>query len=162
MMDYLAPLVGEGADREDFLAQTRAVPSARRAGDTGGKNLPAEAPGAHPWEEADGEGSADAPGMPFDGAVPQARGEDFLAALLAGQAGEAVLPSEDDLWQGNWSLEETLARTAQAVQGVLGQSRSVTVTLPEPSATPGEEGWAALDRAVERDARRYDRGFPLY
>lgn len=160
MMDYLAPLVGEG---EDLLAQARAVPTARRAGDTGGKDRQAEVSGVHPWEATDGERSADVPRIPFDRAGPQGKGEDFLTALLAGQAGEAALPPEDDLWQGNWSLEETLARTAQAVQGVPGQSRTVTVPLPEsPSASRGEEDWAALDRAVERDARRYDRGFPLY
>jgi len=54
-------------------------------------------------------------------------------------------------------------RRAQAgADFVRGQRRAFSVTLPEaPAPTPG---WTAeeLDRAVERDARRYDGGFPLY
>ena len=51
-------------------------------------------------------------------------------------------------------------RTASFVQR---SGRNLTVTLPE---TVGENGGGLsveeLDRAVERDARRYDGGFSLY
>lgn len=35
------------------------------------------------------------------------------------------------------------------------------VTVPAPAAE-GHRDWEELDRAVQRDARRYDRGFALY
>lgn len=35
------------------------------------------------------------------------------------------------------------------------------VTVPVPAAAEGRD-WEDLDRAVQRDARRYDGGFALY
>ena len=55
-----------------------------------------------------------------------------------------------------------LRRAQAAADFVRRQSRSFTVTLPDsPQAEPGLTA-RQLDRAVERDARRYDGGFSLY
>lgn len=43
-----------------------------------------------------------------------------------------------------------------------GQRRAFSVTLPEPPPLGYGFTTEELDRAVERDARRYDGGFPLY
>lgn len=163
MMDYLAPLVGEedGGEGLPFPARTVTLP---RKGEGAGPEDVGESPAGAVPKGAERERPERSPGgAPWQTGTAPAGGEDFLAALLAGREREEALPPEDSPWQGGWSLEETLARTAQAVQGMSGENRTVTVTLPEAPAAPGTEGdWAALDRAVERDARRYDRGFPLY
>ena len=63
---------------------------------------------------------------------------------------------------GGW-LYEALTRAGQAARQVRErETAGVTVTLPETGNRSGQLNAAALDRAVERDARRYDRGFPLY
>ena len=162
MRDYLAPLVGETEDGTEALLPEEQTILARRWRFSGeGWAEPAE---GGPLSE----GGVEAPRPEAGQGDPPAAGpgagqENVLAGLLAGREREEALPPEDSPWKGSWSLEETLARTAQAVQGMSGENRTVTVTLPEAPAAPGTEGdWAALDRAVERDARRYDRGFPLY
>ncbi len=43
-----------------------------------------------------------------------------------------------------------------------GQRRTFSVTLPEAPLSASGFTAEELDRAVERDARRYDGGFPLY
>jgi len=65
---------------------------------------------------------------------------------------EAAAPAR--LWQ-------RLARSAQWVGAAQGRARHITVEVPESG---GSGGWDlyALDRSVERDARRYDGGFGLY
>ena len=158
MMDYLAPLVGEEDGGEGLPLPAWTVTLPRRGEGAGAEDLEESPFGAERESPERSPG-----GAPWQAGTAPAGGEDFLAALLAGREREEALPPEDSPWQGSWSLEETLARTAQAVQGMFGENRTVTVTLPEAPAAPGTEGdWAALDRAVERDARRYDRGFPLY
>jgi hypothetical protein len=59
-------------------------------------------------------------------------------------------------------LLTALRRADTGTEFVRGQRRNVTVTLPE--AAPSSAQWSpeALDRVVERDARRYDGGRDLY
>lgn len=60
------------------------------------------------------------------------------------------------------SLLTSLRRSDDAADFARHQSRTFTVTLPEaPDPAPGLTA-GELDRAVERDARRYDGGFSLY
>ena len=156
MRDYLAPLVGETEDGTEALLPEEQTILARRWRFSGeGWLEPAEG-GPLP------EGGAEAP-RPEAGqgdlpaAGPGAGQENVLAGLLA----EDRLPPLPR-GQGVGELSHRLARTAQAVRWLAGGGTAGTVPLPSP--VPGERGtdWSALDRAVERDARRYDRGFPLY
>ena len=55
-----------------------------------------------------------------------------------------------------------LNQAAQAAGMVHGPGKSLTVTLPRETARAGGLDLETLDRAVQRDARRYDGGFPLY
>lgn len=65
--------------------------------------------------------------------------------------------------EGNGTLAEAVFRAERVARFVQNPGRRLTVTLPEERAAGGETLTAeALDRAVERDARRYDGGFSLY
>ena len=148
MRDYLAPLVGETEDGTEALLPEEQTILARRWRFSGeGWLEPAE---GRPQPER----GAEAP-------RPEAGHRDLLAGLVAGAVQEDGLPPLPR-GQGVGELSHRLARTAQAVRWLAGGGTAGTVPLPSP--VPGERGtdWTALDRAVERDARRYDRGFPLY
>lgn len=160
MRDYLAPLVGETEDgTEALLPEEQTILARRRRFSGEGWLEPAEG-GPLP------EGGAEAP-RPEAGqgdlpaAGPGAGQENVLAGLLAGAVQEDRLPPLPR-GQGVGELSHRLAWTAQAVRWLAGGGTAGTAPLPSP--VPGERGtdWTALDRAVERDARRYDRGFPLY
>ncbi len=73
----------------------------------------------------------------------------FRGRLLSGERGSEQL------------LEQVRAAERES-RFVSGERRTLSVTLPETAQAGG--GWSAeeLDRAVERDARRYDGGFALY
>ena len=160
MRDYLAPLVGETEDgTEALLPEEQTILARRRRFSGEGWLEPAEG-GPLP------EGGAEAPRPEAGQGDPPAAGpgagqENVLAGLLAGAVQEDRLPPLPR-GQGVGELSHRLARTAQAVRWLAGGGTAGTVPLP--SSVPGERGtdWAALARAVERDARRYDRGFPLY
>ncbi len=87
----------------------------------------------------------------------------------AGEAAEWPLPGQEELLQesGGMSPRElyaALGRTARvsrlAAEGAAGGSPAI-VTVPAP-AHEARRDWEDLDRAVQRDARRYDGGFALY
>lgn len=63
---------------------------------------------------------------------------------------------------GAAGLIRQLRRTRRAARLALPGQTSVTVTVPGEGSSPGSLDLLALDRAVQRDARRYDGGFPLY
>ena len=160
MRDYLAPLVGETEDGTEALLPEEQTILARRWRFSGeGWLEPAEG-GPLPEGEAEAPRPEAGQGDP-PAAGPGAGQENVLAGLLAGAAQEGRLPLLPR-GQGVGELSHRLARTAQAVRWLAGGGTGGTAPLPSPA--PGERGtdWAALDRAVERDARRYDRGFPLY
>jgi len=94
------------------------------------------------------------------------RGMALDAAAKRGAAGAAV---EGRFFGDGAAGEEEAAellgavrRAQESARFVEGERRRVSVTLPEGGASA--DGWSlqALDRAVERDARRYDGGFALY
>ena len=59
-------------------------------------------------------------------------------------------------------LLDELSRAGQAAGAVRQQAKPLTVTLTGERPQAGTLDLQALDRAVQRDARRYDGGFPLY
>ena len=60
------------------------------------------------------------------------------------------------------SLAAALRKARTGADFVRRERRNLTVTLPEAPAVAGSFSAEELDRAVERDARRYDGGFSLY
>ena len=90
-------------------------------------------------------------------------------AWPAGEAVEPPLPGQGELPQesGRMSLQElyvALGQTASvsrlAVERTAGHAPTI-VPVPVPAAEERRD-WEDLDRAVQRDARRYDGGFALY
>lgn len=86
-----------------------------------------------------------------------------------GETAEQPLPVPGELPQesGGMSLQElyvALGQTARvsrlAAEREAGCAPAI-VTVPVPAAAEGRD-WEDLDRAVQRDARRYDGGFALY
>lgn len=63
---------------------------------------------------------------------------------------------------GSAVLAQRLRRTNRVSRLARGGGSTVTVTLPDRSSPAPALDLLALDRAVQRDARRYDGGFTLY
>lgn len=82
-------------------------------------------------------------------------GEDFSDRSFWGEEGMTV-PS------GAVRLLEELRRAELAAGAIRHQGNPVTVTLPEEGIPRGGLDLERIDRAVQRDARRYDGGFSLY
>ena len=59
-------------------------------------------------------------------------------------------------------LLDGLRRAEFAAGAIRHQGNPVTVTLPEEGFPGKGLDLECIDRAVQRDARRYDGGFPLY
>lgn len=147
MIDYLTPLL-EGTPAADWRGPVRPV-------------------GTAPVRQADGEEAAP------NAAAPREVG-DLETARRAGA--EELAPSDpvrdqDILWSeppgrrttGAAALEAQLRRSGRLSQAAQTGGAAVTVALPEgaqPAASAAD--LTALDRAVRRDARRYDSGFTLY
>ena len=81
----------------------------------------------------------------------------------AGPRGEPTLPQPGGQPMGPAQLYAALRRSAGLSRLAAGGGGTIPAVLPAASA-PAETGqdWEALDRAVQRDARRYDGGFSLY
>lgn len=145
MIDYLTPLL-EGTPEVDGRGPVRPV-------------------GTAPVRQADGEEAAP------NAAAPREVG-DLETARRAGA--EELAPSDpvrDISWPevparrttGAAALEAQLRRSGRLSQAAQTGGAAVTVALPEgaqPAASAAD--LTALDRAVRRDARRYDSGFTLY
>ena len=142
MIDYLSPLLEEETDlawREEIR-----VPSADRQ--TAGlvRSAPAAAGVTPPTQTR-----------------TQVQGHD----LANGEA-----PDRDLLWAeplekrtlGAAVLAQRLRRTGRVSRLAQGGRTAVTVTLPDQGGTRQSLDLLELDRAVQRDARRYDGGFPFY
>ena len=81
----------------------------------------------------------------------------------SGRAGSPSWVEEAaDQRPGAVRLLAMLSRAAQAAGRVQQQGKPVTVTLTGENTRSGQMDLEAVDRAVQRDARRYDGGFPLY
>ena len=59
-------------------------------------------------------------------------------------------------------LLDGLRRAELAAGAIRQQGRPLAVTLSGEPLQTGKTDLHAIDRAVQRDARRYDGGFPLY
>lgn len=101
--------------------------------------------------EGQGEETVGAAAARDAAALPTARGA-LEAALAEGQRRETA--------QGAlYAAVERLGRVERLAEGAR-QGQAIPLTLPvQPGGAAGVE---ALDRAVQRDARRYDGGFSLY
>ena len=157
---WIAPPLAEGTPRPDLPAEGDPSPRAaepeesrhtgRRAAETSaGQNRPKEEP-ALPRE--DRPVSALLLAESFPSSLQRLEVPAFPAWGRAAGEGQDTQP-----------LLTALRRAQAANQFVRQPSRALAVTLPDtpaptaPGVTAGE-----LDRAVERDARRYDGGFSLY
>ncbi|MBP3318614.1 MAG: hypothetical protein J6K94_01285 [Ruminiclostridium sp.] len=86
------------------------------------------------------------------------------------QEGEPLASADRPSWVEGTELPRTgaaelltaLTRTARTAGMVRQQGSPLTVTLTGETPQGGSLDLATLDRAVQRDARRYDGGFPLY
>lgn len=121
-------------------------------------------------EESDGEDDPDRLSAPAETAGQEAQ---LLEALETaerevrlleegGSAPEGARIEAQGQKTGGAELMGQLTRTRRAARLALPGQTSVTVTLPGEGSSPGSLDLLALDRAVQRDARRYDGGFPLY
>lgn len=88
--------------------------------------------------------------------------------LQVREAGSVLRPGTEGAYtsrggavEGPQAVYRSLVQSEQAAGTVRGPGRRLTVSLPEAPASAGLDP-QALDRAVERDARRYDGGFWLY
>ena len=110
------------------------------------------------WEEEVSlrSGASSRKGTPAEGAVGQGRD----------QRTDAGRPSWDEeavpLRSAGVRLLEGLRRAELAAGAIRHQGNPVTVTLPEEGIPGKGLDLERIDRAVQRDARRYDGGFSLY
>lgn len=142
MIDYLSPLLEEETD----LAWTEGVqvpPAGRQTADL--VRLAPAAAGVEPLTQTRAQG----------------QGHD----LANGEA-----PDRDLLWAeplekrtlGSAVLAQRLRRAGRVSRLAQGGGTIMTVTLPEQVRSSQSLDLLELDRAVQRDARRYDGGFPFY
>lgn len=61
-----------------------------------------------------------------------------------------------------WSLYAQLGQARQIAQAAMGGREVTPFALTESLEQRTTADWGELDRAVQRDARRYDGGFFLY
>lgn len=127
------------------------------------------------WQEPVWVPAADreAPGQ-SDRSVPAAAGVETLAQTpskpLARDLDGETAPGLSLSWAeplegrtvGSAVLAQRLRRTGRVSRLARGGGTAVTVTLPDRSSPAPALDLLALDRAVQRDARRYDGGFTLY
>lgn len=86
-------------------------------------------------------------------ALPEGGHEGIGSGLLAGRAGRP----------GGWPLFLEARRARTAAEHTLRRRETVMVPVPVPAAFGGRAmGAEELDWAFQRDARRYDGGFPFY
>lgn len=158
MIDYLAAVLGEVQEELEGLAPRRVVlgrraaPEARGAEDEAGEReerslSPAEAEKTL-WLEEGAEGET-----PVLAALDRAEETAATASRWTAAGGR-----EED----GGVLYRSLRKVARVAQVAEGGREPVTVALPAGTAEGAGGDWSGLDRAVERDARRYDGGFPLY
>lgn len=159
MIDYLAAVLGEVQAELEGLAPRRVVlgrraaPEAQGAEDEAGEKKesllsPAAEVEKVLWLEEGAEGEA-----PVLAALDRA---EETAATASGWT--AAGGREED----GGVLYRSLRKAARVAQVAEGGREPVTVALPAGTAESAGGDWSGLDRAVERDARRYDGGFPLY
>ena len=76
---------------------------------------------------------------------------------------EGRLPLAEERAEAAGVLLQALSRTGRSLRALRSGPGILTVTLPgESGETAAGADLESLDLAVQRDARRYDGGFPLY
>lgn len=106
-------------------------------------------------------------------AAVRPRGEDLSSTAEYPQDGELFGPERADRAFSEPEAPGGRTTGAAALEAKLRQSgrlswvartggTAVTVAIPEGETTAPAADLLALDRAVQRDARRYDRGFTFY
>lgn len=162
MIDYLERLLEEDEAAETLVGGRRvavAIPREQDAGkseeeapaageDGGAESLEAALAGVRVLESLE-----DAPGLGEESEFPEEDG--------AAGAG-AWLWQEQERSSAAGELLRAFQKTGRSVRAVRGGQGTVTVTLPETAGRAGEWDVLELDKAVQRDARRYDGGFSLY
>ncbi len=108
---------------------------------------------------------------PAEREIVEKREETTPFVEKSGEFGEGFGENEDNfVWldgpgrgrSGAANLAGRLRRTGRVSRIARGEAPGLTVTAPEAAGGPGGMDLLELDRAVQRDARRYDGGFSLY
>lgn len=182
MTDYIALALADQEERENsetaelLLEQHRAAGVRRGQVRERGVEAPAAAGGGAAWGGSGPEGGARTEGETGGG---DTRDQDSgLAELTDGQirawlgAAEAAAPTGAVGWPegtgavflGRRSAGEGLYRRLRQAQTAAEYrpSRTGAVLLPAEGRNGSVQGLAELDRAFQRDSRRYDGGFELY
>lgn len=191
MTDYLEALLPEEREEEEELSGASPLGRTGRVLPPKGENTPGEPdevrgsePGVglsrkpSPLETAQRFAAAGREGEDVPQAQGQAPGEELppwagpglqLAAELASAARSvrraAGMPAPAGSGAGAEALLGSLEQARQAVRAVnlrTAASGGGSLSLPEEGGAAPGLSLAELDRAVQRDARRYDGGFTLY
>lgn len=161
MIDYLEALLEEDREEEEgkplYLPRQRTL--RRRKGqteDTFVRPPEQRADFEEPFREERGEDASPLPGeepLREEGEEPDTASVSVSFRPLSGteQAGT-----------GTPALYEAMIRARRGARASVGTANTLTVTLPGEVSSQQPPDWTALDRAVQRDARRYDGGFSLY
>lgn len=75
---------------------------------------------------------------------------------------ERTFPLEEETRRAGTTLYRSVAAAERAAGFARTERRNISVTVPEERTGVSGLDAETLDRAVERDARRYDGGFELY
>lgn len=156
MIDYLEQLMEEPEELLMEEPKRAAVRKRTAENQTLAPENPAEKPA---WQDLSSE----------TGRIQEEPVREGVAVPLTNWAEEAEGvqgKSWDELRAGEYpagvGLLEEMKRAARAAERIHTQQNGVTVTLPEEKRGNPQMDILAFDRAVERDARRYDGGFSLY
>ena len=153
---------GEAPERKEDTSAVQPFEIEReRSAAPDGETALEERAGAAEWLLETGMGPAVVSGVETIRRAASAAAEP--AASHSGRdAGEAVAGTER--WSGTALYADLVRREAAAAWPETAVQRAQPMPLSKPGSTAGGGAitLAELDRAVQRDARRYDSPFPLY
>ena len=162
MIDYLEEALTEEKEAEN-------LPQGRRTAVRPPKQKRPEKP------EADKEGSVRAEGPAQEETrVPSDQGteepmenvlslEEVPSELQKALRRDGRLPLAEERAEAAGVLLQALSRTGRSLRALRSGPGVLTVSLPgESGGTAAGTDLESLDLAMQRDARRYDGGFPLY
>ncbi|MFR2156800.1 MAG: hypothetical protein ACLS43_06595 [Evtepia gabavorous] len=89
-------------------------------------------------------------------------GEDVLETIEQAAQEMVSLTEQVRPRPEGWSLYAQLGQSRQIAQAAMGGREVTPFALTESLEQRTTADWGELDRAVQRDARRYDGGFFLY
>ena len=153
---------GEAPEREEDASAVQPFEIERkRSAALGGKMAPEEQAGAAEWLLGTGLEPIEVSGVETTRRTASVTAE-REAAQHNGDAGERVAGVER--WSGAALYADLVRREAAAAwpETAVQRAQPMPLTRPGSQAGGGAVTLAELDRAVQRDARRYDSSFPLY